>query len=108
MISFNCVIQEGVIPEDLRPTLSSELSRISADVLGGSAGDCGGRSTTVIPHGFGFRGGEISTTSSVRGQLTAPLDQETRVVLLQQLCDMWCEVTGCSIHEVIVSARDPQ
>jgi hypothetical protein len=24
------------------------------------------------------------------------------------LCDMWCEVTGCSIHEVIVSARDPQ
>ena len=107
MTSFNCRLQEGVIPEDLRPTLSSELSRISADVLGGSAGDVAVE-YTVIPHGFGFRGGEISTTSSVRGQLTAPLDQETRVVLLQQLCDMWCEVTGCSIHEVIVSARDPQ
>ena len=63
---------------------------------------------TVIPHGFGFRGGEISTTSSVRGQLASPLDQETRVELLQQLCDMWCEVTGCTVHEVIVSARDPQ
>ena len=107
MISFNCVIQEGVIPDDLRPTLSSELSRISAEALGGSAEDVTVE-YTVIPHGFGFRGGEISTTSSVRGQLTAPLDQETRVVLLQQLCDMWCEVTGCSIHEVIVSARDPQ
>ena len=107
MISFNCVIQEGVIPDDLRPTLSSELARISADVLGGSAGDVAVE-YTVIPHGFGFRGGEISTTSSVRGQLASPLDQETRVVLLQQLCDMWCEVTGCSIHEVIVSARDPQ
>ena len=107
MISFNCVIQEGVIPDDLRPTLSSELSRISADVLGGSP-DSVAVKYEVIPHGFGFRGGEVSTTSSVRGLLTEPLDQETRVVLLQQLCDMWCEVTGCSIHEVIVSARDPQ
>ena len=107
MISFNCVIQEGVIPDDLRPTLSSELGRISAGVLGGSADDVTVE-YTVIPHGFGFRGGEISTTTSVRGQLADPLDQETRVELLQRLCDMWCEVTGCSVHEVIVSARDPQ
>ena len=107
MISFNCRLQEGVIPEDLRPTLSSELSRISADVLGGSP-DSVEVKYEVIPHGFGFRGGKISTTSSVRGQLTAPLDQETRVELLHMLCDMWCEVTGCTVHEVIVSARDPQ
>ena len=107
MISFNCRIQEGVIPDDLRPTLSSELARISADVLGGSS-DTVAVKYEVIPHGFGFRGGEVSTTSSVRGQLSAPLDQDTRVELLHQLCDMWCEVTGCSVHEVIVSARDPQ
>ena len=107
MISFNCVIQEGVIPDDIRPTLSSELSRISAEALGGSAEDVTVE-YTVIPHGFGFRGGEISTTSSVRGQLASPLDQETRVELLHMLCDMWCEVTGCTVHEVIVSARDPQ
>ena len=107
MISFNCRVQEGVIPDDLRPTLSSELARISADVLGGFADDVA-VNYEVIPHGFGFRGGEISTTSSVRGQLSVPLDQETRVELLHQLCDMWCEVTGCSVHEVIVSARDPQ
>ena len=107
MISFNCRVQEGVIPDDLRPTLSSELARISADVLGGSADDVA-VNYEVIPHGFGFRGGEVSTTSSVRGLLAEPLDQETRVELLHQLCDMWCEVTGCSVHEVIVSARDPQ
>ena len=107
MISFNCRVQEGAIPEDLHPTLSSELARISADVLGGSP-DSVAVKYEVIAHGFGFRGGEVSTTSSVRGLLAEPLDQETRVVLLQQLCDMWCKVTGCSIHEVIVSARDPQ
>ncbi len=106
MISFNCRIQEGVIPDDLRPTLSSELARISAEALGGSAEDVEVE-YEVIPHGFGFRGGEISTTSTVRGLLAEPLDQETRVGLLHQLCDMWCEVTGCSIHEVIVSVRDP-
>ena len=106
MISFNCRVQEGAIPEDLYPTLSSGLARISADVLGGSP-DSVAVKYEVIAHGFGFRGGEVSTTSSVRGQLTEPLDQETRVELLQQLCDMWCEVTGCSVHEVIVSARDP-
>ncbi len=106
MISFNCTLQEGVIPEDLLPTLSSEIARISAAVLGGSPDDVS-VNYSVIPRGFGFRGGEISTTSSVRGELAEPPDQDTRVVLMQQICDMWCDVTGCTVHEVIVGARDP-
>ena len=105
MYSFNCVIQEGVIPDDLRPNLVSELARVTTSVLGGSP-DGVDVEFTVIPHGYGFRGGEVSTTSMVRGTIPPGCEQETRVHLMQQLCDTWMELTGCSVDELVVSARD--
>jgi phenylpyruvate tautomerase PptA (4-oxalocrotonate tautomerase family) len=105
MIEFACVVQEGVISEELRPRLASELARISTSILGGDPNevDVG---FTEIPRGFGFRGGELSTTSLVRGQIPPGCEQETRVELLNRICDMWCELTGCSTHELVVSVRD--
>ena len=73
MITFNCTIQEGIIPDDLRPTLAAELGRISTDILGGDAGDVDVQ-WTEVPHGFGFRGGELSTTSAVRGEIPPGCD----------------------------------
>ena len=105
MINFNCIIQEGVIPDDLRPNLSSELARISTSILGGNPEEVEVE-YTVIPHGYGFRGGELSTTSLVSGYIPPGCEQETRVELMQQICDMWCELTGCSVDELVVSARD--
>ena len=105
MISFNCIVQEGVIPPRLRPDLKSELARISTSLLGGSPADVEVE-FTVIPHGFGFRGGEISTTSMVRGLIPPGCAQEVRVDLMQRICDRWCEITGCATDELIVSARD--
>jgi hypothetical protein len=105
MYNFNCIIQEGVIPDDLRPTLVSGLARITTSILGGSPDDVDVE-FTVIPHGFGFRGGELSTTSLVRGYIPPGCEQETRVQLMQEICDMWCEATGCSVDELVVSARD--
>ncbi len=107
MITFTCNLQEGVIPDELRPTLTAELARISASVLDIPAADVD-VGYYFVRHGFGFRGGEVSTTSTVSGQLSEPLDQLTRVELLTQICDMWCAKTGCAVDEVIVSARDPQ
>ena len=59
MIEFACIVQEGVISEELRPRLASELARISTSILGGDPNevDVG---FTEIPRGFGFRGGELS------------------------------------------------
>jgi hypothetical protein len=105
MYNFNCIIQEGVIPDDLRPDLVSGLARITTSILGGSAEDVDVE-FTVIPHGYGFRGGELSTTSMVRGHIPPGCEQETRVELMQQLSDMWMELTGCSVDELVVSARD--
>ena len=105
MINFNCTIQEGIVPEELRPALASELARISTDVLGGNPVD-----VTVqwieVPHGFGFRGGALSTTSAVRGEIPPGCEQETRVRLMQSIQDRWMEITGCTTDELVVSARD--
>ena len=105
MISFNCIVQEGTIPPRLRPELKSVLARISTSLLGGSPEDVAVE-FTEIPRGFGFRGGELSTTSMVRGSIPPGCVQEVRVDLMQQICDMWCATTGCATDELIVSARD--
>ena len=105
MISFNCTIQEGIIPRELRPRLASELARICASILGGSPGDVTVQ-WTEVPHGFGFRGGRLSTTSAVRGEIPPGCEQETRVQLMQTIQDMWINLTGCTTDELVVSARD--
>ena len=105
MISFNCIVQEGAVPQQLRPELKSRLARISTSLLGGSPAAVEVE-FTEIPYGFGFRGGEISTTSMVRGLIPPGCSQELRVDLMQRICDLWCATTGCATDELIVSARD--
>ena len=107
MITFNCTIQEGAIPHDLRPRLSAGLARISAQILGASPDDVS-VTFTEIPHGFGFRGGVLSTTSTVRGRIPPGCDQPTRVRLMQAILELWQEHTGCGDDELVVSARDRQ
>ena len=68
MITYNCTIQEGVIPEEQRRILNERLVQIGARVLGVAPDDVT-VSYEVIPHGFGFRGGELSTSSSVRSRI---------------------------------------
>lgn len=107
MVSFNCIVQEGIIPNEIRPKLASELKRITTSVLGTQA-DSVQVGFREVRNGFGFRGGEISTTSLVRGEIPPGCEQTTRVELMQQICDMWCEVVGCTTEELVVSARDRQ
>ena len=85
--------------------LALRLADIAAAALGGSAEDAEVE-FTVIPHGNGFRGGEISTTSLVRGQIPPGCAQEVRVDLMRRICAMWCDVTGCTVDELVVSVRD--
>ena len=105
MITFNCTIQEGIVPEDIRPRLASELARITTGFVGGDPEEVS-VNWIEIPHGFGFRGGRLSTTSAVRGEIPPGLQQETRVELMKSIQDMWMDVTGCTTDELVVSARD--
>ena len=107
-ITYTCIVQEGVVPDDLRMKLAAEIRRISASVLNIAEEDDIEVSYYEIRHGFGFRGGEVSTTSTVQGQLSEPIDQDTRVDLMTQIMNMWLAETGCAVDEFMVSARDPQ
>ena len=106
-INYTCIVQEGIVPDDLRAKLAAGIKRISASVLDIDEGGIGVEYYEVR-HGFGFRGGEVSTTSTVRGQLTEALDQDTRVDLMTQIMNRWRGETGCEVDEFLVSVRDPQ
>lgn len=105
MITYNCTIQEGVIPEEQREILDARLVQIGAQILGVAPDDIT-VSYEVIPHGFGFRGGELSTSSSVRSRIPDGFSQEKRVEFMQAVQDMWIEVTGQTTAELVVGAAD--
>ena len=105
MIIYNCVIQEGVIPAEQREILNARLVQIGASVLGEAPDDIT-VNYEVIPRGYGFRGGEPSTSSMVRSVIPAGFPQETRVEFMQQVQDMWIEVTGQTTDDLVVGAAD--
>ena len=105
MITYNCTIQEGVISSEQRETLNIRLVQIGAEVLGVAPDDIS-VNYEVIPHGFGFRGGELSTSSSVRGVIPVGFSQEKRIEFMQAVQDMWIEVTGQTTAELVVGAAD--
>lgn len=106
-ISYTCIVQEGIVPDDLRVKLADNIRRISASALN-IAEDGIDVEYHEIRHGFAFRGGEVSTTSTIRGQLTEAIEQDIRVDLMTQIMNMWLAETGCGVDEFMVSARDPQ
>ncbi len=105
MITYNCVIQEGAIPDEMREILNVRLIQIGAEILGEAPDDIT-VNYEVIPRGFGFRGGELSTTSAVRSIIPDGFSQEKRVEFMQQVQDMWVEVTGQTTDELVVGAAD--
>lgn len=105
MIVYNCTIQEGVISDEMRRILDERLVQIASQVLGEAPDDIS-VDYEVIPHGFGFRGGELSTSSSVRSRIPDGFSQEKRVEFMQAVQDMWMEVTGQTTAELVVGAAD--
>ena len=105
MITYNCTIQEGVISGQMREILDVRLVQIGAEVLGEAPDDIS-VNYEVIPRGFGYRGGELSTSSSVRSVIPVGFSQEKRVEFMQSVQDMWIEVTGQTTAELVVGAAD--
>ena len=103
-ISFACTMQEGQISADTRDLLAQALADVSREVAGLEL--VGAVEFSDIPHSFGFRGGELSTTSLVRGSVPGGVDQDTRVALMTRICEVWSEISGATIDELVVSVRD--
>lgn len=105
MITFNCTIQEGVISDEQREILNVRLPQAGAEVLGEAVDDIS-VNYEIIPRGFGFRGGEPSTSSSVRSVIPAGFSQEKRVEFMTRVQETWIEVTGQTTAELVVGAAD--
>ena len=105
MINFQCIVQEGCIPESVRADLEKSISGISLRILGNDQGPVN-ISWSEIPKGFGFRGGEPSTSSLVRGQIPDGCDSATRAKLLIDLSRSWYDISGTTEEELVISARD--
>ena len=93
------------MPEETQADLAAALTRIAAGIFGGSPDEIPVE-FAEIPHTFGFRGGELSTSSMVRAVIDPGCEQEVRVEFMQQVQDAWCDILGCTVDELVVSAAD--
>ena len=102
---FRVILHEGVVAEALRPELATGLGRIYAGLFAAPAAEIG-VDLTVLPRGRFFTAGEPSTSSIIAGAVPAGTTNEGRHRLLAEITALWCETTGCTPHQVVVTAAD--
>ena len=99
MMICYCLLQEGQLSQENVSRLEKDIENVVEEHLASAVK----QSWVVIPKGNGFIGGEPSTSSLVL--LTTPdIEQAARVDLLGAMRDLWTEVTGCSVDEVMINA----
>jgi len=98
-------MQEGQVDDDTRALLADGLRRVAQETLGESTDDVSVRFSD-IPSGYGFRGGEPSTTSLVNGRIVGGVTQELREEFMRSIIDMWTATSGCTVNELVVTAAD--
>ena len=103
MIPTMCMVQEGDIASELQESLSSEIAGFTRS----SFGEDPEITWIEVPQRGGFTGGLPSTSVLVSMRANEKLVQAHRVELLKELCELWMERAGKSIHEVVVSISDP-
>jgi phenylpyruvate tautomerase PptA (4-oxalocrotonate tautomerase family) len=99
------ILHEGVVPEALRPELAGGLGGVYARLFGVPAAEIG-VDFSVMPRGRFFTAGRPSSSSIIAGTVPAGTPDERRHRLLSEITALWCEATGCTPHEVVVTAAD--
>ena len=105
MIEFQCTVQEGCIPLSMRTSLAESIETVCNRILGKDQGPVS-VFWVEVPEGYGFRGGEPSTTSLVRGLIPDGCSSATRAKLLREIGDHWYDISGTTEEQLVVSARD--
>ncbi len=102
---FRVILPEGVVPAALRPELAAGIGRVYARLFGAPAAEIG-VDWSELPRGRFFTAGRPSTSSIIAGTVPAGTSDESRHRLLAEITALWCETTGCTPHEVVVTAAD--
>ena len=105
MADYSCIVQEGQTPDRERKALAEGLAKIGQEFFGDAPGATEIR-WVVVKRGFAWTAGEPSTSSIVVRSVPVGLAPEPREAFLRSVCDLWQEVTGCSINEIVVTAWD--
>jgi len=104
-MKFQVLLHEGVVAKALQPFLSQELRRIYTSNFGGTAEEIA-VDITEIPQGRFFTAAKPSRTSIIGGSVPAGTSKAERTRLMSEITSMWCEVTGHTPHDVVVSVSD--
>ena len=99
------ILHEGVVPEALQPELAAGLGRVYAGRFGVPAAEIG-VDFTVLSRGRFFTAGEPSRSTIIACGVPAGTTDVQRHRLLAEITGLWCEITGCTPHEVVVTAAD--
>ena len=102
MTLCGCMVQDGQVSDSQKQVLEQGLGAISARFFGTPAETA----WTTVASGNGWTGGQPSSTSLVVMYVPRGIDQEMRTSILEAICDLWTETTGCSISEIVATARD--
>lgn len=104
MIPCTCLVQEGQVPAQSETELKSRLEAFAQRAFGAEPAI----NWITVPQNGGFTAAKPSTSSIVTMQANRPLEQADRVALLEEVCDLWMDQTGCSLDEIVAVISDPQ
>lgn len=102
---FRAILHEGVVSEAVRPVLADGIRRVYS-ALFEVPGEAVIVDFTELARGRFFTAGRPSTSSIVAGTVPSGTSTAQRHRLLSEITALWCETTGCTPHEIVVTAGD--
>lgn len=105
MADYVCMIQEGQTPESRKDALADGLRSIGVEHFGDVPEKIEIR-WVPLAKGYAFTAGKPSTSSIVIRSVPVGFSNDKREAFLRAVCDLWGDVTGCSIDEIVVTAWD--
>lgn len=105
MAQYACIIQEGQEADRKREALAAGLRAIGVECFGDdpAATEISWR---PVAKDFGWTAGEPSTSSLVIRSVPVGFPPDEREAFMRRVCDLFENVTGCSINEIVVTAWD--
>lgn len=104
-MKFQVILHEGVVDKKVQSRVTRQLRRIYADLFD-VAEDQVAVDITEIPRGRFFTAAKPSNSSLVGVGVPAGTSNADRTHLMSEITAMWCQVTGCTPDEIVVSASD--
>ena len=104
-MAFQMILHEGVVGPELHPKLAAGIRRIYAGIFAATPEEVA-VDVNEIPAGRFFTAAKPSRSSIVAGSVPAGTSREDRTRFLSEVTEFWCRVTGCTSHEIVVSASD--